>query len=171
MIDLRKIFAGIKGNAFVGIDTTTVVKLKGGKKNPMQGRVKKHMRGAVVMAFSSSAGYANMVPRRLNAEGNPEGAVAFKVQPRKWGVRVKGLPVVEHKGKDYGEFIFLRAGEVYYTLDGNPINKEDIIGLDENKREAYQGGLSDENKVIIRTFAADSIDAIRVNGKEYRREV
>jgi hypothetical protein len=157
-------FANLAGGTFVGLDSLTTVKLKGGKKNPMQGRVTKLMYDATVMAFSNtnSNAYENMVNRRLQAEGKP----AFLVGPRAWGERVDGTPFVEHKGSLYLEVIFMKAaGKTTFFLDGAEIAREDITGLEEAV-EGRQGDL--ENKVIIRTFALDSVVALRANGTEYR---
>jgi hypothetical protein len=61
----------------------------------------------------------------------------------------------------------MRAGEVKYMLDGVEINKQDIEGLDEREASAEsQGGL--DNKVVLRTFALDSIVALRVNSREWK---
>ena len=162
MITLFDIMADVSGASFVGLDTVTTPTLTGGKKNPMQGRVQKHMDGASVMVFQNknSNGYDNMVKRRLEKEGkNPE---TFSLSPRAWGERVDGTPIVQHKGADYLEVIFLKAGEVRYTLDGQPIPAEDIEGL-KTSSEGTQGGLDD--KVVIRTFKADSIKTIRIDGQ------
>ena len=161
-MNLRAAMATVSGTDFVGIDTITTPVLKGGKSNPMQGRVEKHMTGASVMVFQNknSSGYANMVERRLLAEGKDP--ASFELSPRAWGERVAGLPSVEHKGAEYLEVIFLKAGQVSYTLDGQPIAQGDIIGL-KDAAESTQGGL--EAKVIIRTFKADSIKTIRISGQ------
>jgi hypothetical protein len=157
--------ANVSGASFVGIDTMTVPVLKGGKGNPMQGRITKQLSGACVMVFQNkhTNGYSYMVHRRLFAEGkDPD---SFVLGTRTWGTRVEGLPIVEHKGNTYLEVIFLKAGEVEFFLDGESINRAAIIGLDD-KPEGVQGGL--ENKVVIRTFAADSVTKIRVDGKVFQ---
>jgi len=56
----------------------------------------------------------------------------------------------------------MKPGETTYFLDGKEIAKKDIIGLPE-KKEGDQGGLKD--KVIIRTFALDSIIGVRKAGQ------
>jgi len=163
MATIESIMSSISGATFLGLDTVTVPKLKGGKKNPMQGRIQKHMTGAQVMAFENkySNGYENMVRRRLEKEGkSPD----FEVGVRKWGERVAGLPIVAHKGKRYLEVIFLKSGKVCYTLDGNPIEKSDIEGLPE-KQEGGQGGLSDT--VQIRTFAVANVTRLTANGETF----
>jgi len=163
------VFANLAGGTFVGLDSLTQVKLKGGKKNPMQGRVTKLMTDAQVMFFSNSNSnaYENMVRRRLVAEG--KAAEDFVLGPRAWGERVPGTCFVEHQGKQYLEVIFMRAGKSTYFLNGVEISKHDIEGLDEpTVNPQAQGGLSEENRVQIRTFALDSIVALRANGQEWK---
>jgi hypothetical protein len=162
----QQIFGSLAGGTFVGIDTQTEVKLKGGKKNPHQGRVTKVMRGAQIMVFTNSEtnAYDAMVRRRLEAEGkDPD---SFKLGERAWGVRIAGTPFVEHKGEYYLETIFMRAGSVEYQLDGVSIDKADIEGLEERGvNPDSQAGL--ENRVVIRTFKLDSIMGLRAMGVDW----
>lgn len=154
----------VNGMTFIGLDTLTEVALRGGRKNPLQGRVTKRMTGANVMAFSNknTNGYEAMIKRRLIAEGkDPED---FKLGERKWGMRLPDMPIVTHEKdgvtKFYLEVIFLSSGTVEYFVDGVVKPKADIEGLvDPDGGE--QGGL--DNKVHIRCFAADSITEIRVD--------
>lgn len=166
-INLATVLANLNGNSFLGIDTITDVKLKGGKSNPLQGRVKKVVAGSTVQVFQNKHvnGYDAMVKRRLVAEGKC--ADDFQLSPRAWGVRLEGEPVIEHKGEKYLEVIFRKAGEVTYLVDGIPTDKAKITGLDDDKPEGEQGGLSDGNKVIIRTYKLSSVRRIRVDGTEY----
>lgn len=154
----------VSGASFVGLDTLTLVSLRGGKKNPQQGRVTKRMTGASVMVFQNKNinGYEAMIQRRLIAEGRDP--TSFELGPRAWGQRLPNLPIVEHNGNYYLEVIFLKAGKVEYFLDGQPIARGDIQGLEE-KTEGIQGNLI--NKVIIRTFSADSITELRVDGQQF----
>ncbi len=161
--------ANVSGASFIGLDTLTEVKLTGGKKNPQQGRVTKRMVGASVMVFQNknSSAYEAMVQRRLVAEGKDP--ANFVLSPRTWGTRIPNLPIVEHQkdGQDkyYLEVIFLKPGETEYRIDCAPCRPEDIQGLPESTA-GEQGGLDD--KVIIRTFAADSITEIRIDGKAFQ---
>lgn len=168
---IRDILADVNGATFVSIDTQTTPTIRktidteeGRESNPHFGRVQKFINGASVMVFQNKTinGYESMVNRRLEQEGKDPSS--FQLGPRKWGERLKGLPLVEHKGKLYLEVIFLRPGPAHYTLDGKEVDKSEILGLSPQK-EGEQGGLS--NKVIIRTFALDSITAIRINHKVY----
>ena len=154
----------LKGATFVGIDTLTNVKLPGGKKNELQGRVTKKVTGSRVMCFSNQKGsaYAKMVERRLEREGSD--AANFKLKPRSWGERIKGTPYAEHKGNYYLEVIFLHAGVVEYLLDGEAVDDSAALGIPDRKEPTGQGGLTDQ--VIIRTYALESITGLRAFGQE-----
>jgi hypothetical protein len=155
----------VNGASFIGLDTETAVKLTGGQKNPLQGRVSKITIGSNVMVFSNKHvnAYDNMVKRRLAAEGkDPE---SFQLSPRAWGQRETGTPFVNHNGNEYLEVIFLKAGDVHYRVDGILTPKDQIPGLPARSEEGEQGGL--QNKVIIRTYAVESIIAIRVDKMTY----
>ena len=154
----------VNGATFIGIDTLTVPTLTGGKGNPHQGRVLKMNVGSNVMVFQNknASAYGAMVERRLKAEGKDP--ASFQLGERKWGVRVEGTPIIEHKGEEYLEVIFLKAGTVSYTLDHELTEKSKIIGL-EAKEEGEQGGL--DNKVIIRTYKMASIVRITLDKETY----
>lgn len=161
----------VSGSSFVGIDTLTDVKLPGGKKNPLQGRVTKAVTGSQVMVFQNKNvnGYEAMVQRRLIAEGKDPNS--FQLKERSWGQRLPNLPIVVHdKGGQvnyYLEVIFLRAGKVQYMIDGRPCTAEQAgIETAPAADTSGQGGL--ENQVIIRTFAAESITEIRIDQHCYR---
>jgi hypothetical protein len=169
MNKLQKLLADVNGASFISIDTETVPVLKGGKKNPHQGRVTKISKGASVMVFQNknSNAYENMVERRLKAEGKDP--ASFTLGERAWGTRITGTPFIEHKGETYLEVIFLKAPkETVFLLDGKEVDAAEIEGLEPAAvKEESQGGL--ENKVIIRTFKCDSIQTIRVDGLEVSR--
>lgn len=162
----QRVFGALAGGTFVGIDTRTDVKLTGGRKNAMAGRVTKVMRGATVMVFTNSEtnAYDAMVRRRLAEEGkDPE---SFELGERVWGTRIPGTPFVEHNGRHYLETIFMKPGVVEYELDGAPIDKSDITGLPAPRiDEDSQAGL--DRKVVIRTFALDSIMCLRSGGASW----
>jgi hypothetical protein len=166
-LGLKQQIDKIKGTTFCGLSTLTAVKLKGGKKNSMQGRVTKKTEDANVILFSNTkdSGYISMVRRRMVSEGkDPD---TFELSPRAWGVRMGNSPFIEHNGKHYLECFFISSGKSTYYLDGEEIDKEKIEGLDVEtpKTEKYvesQGGI--ENKVIIRTFAIESIEKLNMKG-------
>jgi len=173
MPNLATIMQNANGASFISIDTETTPVLKGGKKNPFVGRVKKVMFGSSVMIFQNknSHGYMNMVKRRLIAEGkDPE---SFQLGERQWGQRIENTPFVVHTNKDgvtkhYLEVIFLKAGEVYYTVDDVITDPTTIEGLDLSEKDnGEQGGL--ENKVIIRSFDVNNIKAMTAFGERHEQ--
>jgi hypothetical protein len=163
--------SSMNGASFIGLDTETTEPLLGGKSNPMQGRITKRSTGHSVMVFQNKNGssYVSMVQRRLVAEGKAAGD--YEPQDRKWGVRLPNTPIVRNidektgERKYYLEVIFLKAGTSEYFLDGAPIDKADIIGL-KTAKPSGQGGL--ENQVQIRTFAMDSLTAVRCDKQEFK---
>ena len=163
---IQELMKNVNGSTFISINTDTPVTLKGGKKNPMQGRVNKVVIGSNVMVFQNKTtnAYENMVNRRLLAEGK---AMKFEVGPRPWGERLEGTPFVVHKGTMYLEVIFLKAGKKHYTVDNVKVNADTIQGLDvdEDREEGNQNGL--ENKVVIRTYKVANIKNITINGTTY----
>lgn len=162
---VKNVLDAVNGATFAGLDTVTQVKLKGGKKNPFQGRVTKMTKGSTVMLFTNknSNAYENMVKRRLEQEGKDPSS--FELKARAWGQRVPNTPFVEHKEKQYLECVFIKGGKSVYLVDGEEIEKNQIEGLeDASVSEESQGGL--ENKVVIRTYAIDSIEEIRVLGEK-----
>lgn len=156
---------GVNGATFITIDTETDVKLKGGKKNPLQGHVTKRVTGSNVMVFQNKtkSGYESMVMRRLSKEGKDP--ASFKLSPRAWGRRLEGAPFVEHNGQYYVEVIFLHPGQVEYLVNGTVTDPNTIAGIPPVKEEAHQGGLND--KVVIRTYRTDSIRKITINKQTY----
>lgn len=167
----KTLLAQIAGCTFAGMDTETVPYLKGGKANPMQGKLIKRANSHRVILFSNanSNGYENKVKRHLEREGkNPE---SFKLGALPWGERIEGTPFIQNKGKVYLQCIFLESGKVEYVasdfidnLDGKWWNAGEVVpahlieGLPETTGSEKQG-LEDE--VIVRTFALDSIKALR----------
>lgn len=163
--DVKRVLDKVNGATFAGLDTITEVKLLGGKKNPFQGRVIKMTKGSTVMLFTNknSNGYENMVKRRLEQEGKD--ATGFELKPRAWGQRIENSPFVEHKEKKYIECIFIKGGKSVFMVDGKEVDKEEIEGLPDAKpSDESQGGV--DNKVIIRTYAVDSIEKMRVLGEK-----
>ena len=165
MTNLYSLLSKVNGNNIISINTNTIPTLKGGKKNVMLGKVSKITDKSNVMVFQNKNinGYESMVKRRLEKEGKSMND--FVLGERKWGIRIPNTPFITHKNELYLEVIFLRCGEVSYVYEGEVIDKDEVIGLNENKTEAHQGDLT--NKVIIRTFKCSNITGIVIDGKCY----
>lgn len=168
--NLNETISNVKGSVFADLTTKTIQTLKGGKSNPMQGRVEKLSENASILVYSDSEkhGYAAMVKHQMLSEDkDPQD---FQMKPRAWGVRVENSPFIHHKDKYYLECIFMSPGKVTYLLDGEPIYPENIIGLPEKneKTETYeksQGGI--EDKIIIRTFDLGSIVSLKLKNEAF----
>ena len=104
----------------------SVPKLKGGKNNAQQGLVRKVSTAQVTL--SGTGVYA----MRKVTEGEFQSVT--DVQERKWGTRRGNSCVVDHKGAEYVEFLVDGKPETTYFLGDNPIDKEDIVGL--NSRDS-----------------------------------
>jgi hypothetical protein len=125
------------GCSFAGIDMLTQVKLTGGKKNPMQGRVTKVHDSFVVMLFANklSNAYENMINRRLVADGKEGG---FKVGKLPFGVKVKDTACIEYaeKNTDYLQTIYVQnavtllemAEKLGVTLDDKDVELARLMG-------------------------------------------
>ena len=164
----QNVMNNVNGCEVAFIDTLTNVTLKGGRKNPFQGRIQKRMKNSKILLATNSM-YADTVKSRLASEGkDPEN---FVLQPRKWGSRMENMPVVAHNKdgqvKHYLEVIFESSGVVEYLLDNDVVDPTTIEGFESNNSESEnsQGGL--QNKVIIRTFDMDSVVELRINNVSF----
>lgn len=218
--NIKDVLDTLRGVSFIGLDIETLVKLKGGRKNPMQGRVTKRVTGSTVLICQNKTTntYQNMVRNRLAGQFLAEAVAkaeeskallldilsptelaelalkiesaleageddrkseaedAFTVSARKWGERIPESPFIKHTKAGelhpsyYLDTIWLRAGEVAFFLDGNPIAEDAIEGYEKPAvREGanVQGGLKAENQVIVRSIGLDSILSIRTAGTNY----
>lgn len=164
LAEFNHLLEQVQGCTFVSLDTATIPALKGGKANPHKDRVVKIARGHRVMLFTNKNrnAYEAKVNRHRVAEGK---APDFQVAKLQWGTHRPNSPLIDHNGKVYLQMIFHESGEVHYEMDGQPIAKEDIQGLPEDKGSGRQG-LADENKVVVRAFDVSNILAIRAFGEE-----
>jgi len=65
--NVKDVLDKLRGVSFIGLDIETIVPLKGGKKNPMKGRVTKRVTGSTVLVAQNKTTntYQNMVRNRL----------------------------------------------------------------------------------------------------------
>jgi hypothetical protein len=168
---ILSILSKVDGASFAALDTVTVPALKGGKANPMQGKLLKVCLGHRVMLFSNkqNSGYENKVRRHLIKEGkNPD---SFVMGSLPWGERIPDSPFIQHKDKLYLQCVFLKPGTTEYRvketivgqdygpiLPGSLLSKDQIEGLDDRTGSEHQNL---EDQVIVRTYALDSIVGLR----------
>ena len=179
---IEQLLERFQGVTFASLDTVTVPVLKGGKANPFQNRIEKRCNGLRVMLFTNtkSSGYENKVKRHLEQAGlDPD---SFKSGPLPWGERVPNSPFITNGGKLYLQCVFLSQFKVepeYYATDeinispicfwepGMRIEAKEINGLNERTGSEHQG-LERSKQVIVRTYAIESIVALRAMGSELK---
>ncbi len=180
--NIVEVLKNLTGTGFIGIDSLTIVeKLPGGQKNEYQGRVKKVTTGIQATIFENKFvnGYEQMVRRKLMAEGKNADFTVGKLQ---WGTKVENTPIILHNGKAYIQVIVRTKGDVEYLIDDKPVKKgkigdDDVLTDDKgvvltylprkSSREGQQGGLSEEEQVIVNTFKLESITELRAYGGKF----
>lgn len=167
-MDILEKLKDFKGSRIIGIDTESTLEVKGKEHKVYEGRITKKTQGSVCMIFKSGTGYFNMVNRRLVKEGlakeDSQETKEFIPAKRKWGIRVKDTPFIEHKGNLYLEVIYLRKGNSKYFLDGFEVDFSEISSMLKKKSKSpEQGGLN--NKVFVRSIRVSNIKGLRLNGE------
>lgn len=145
----------------VNVYTYSVVKLKGGKRNPYQGKVWRatDFRNVEINSRGDAGVYKQKVEDEMRKAGE---AGEFTPGKRAWGERVEGTPFIEHKGEFYLEFypssnpedtsnVFYLEGE-----DGKVSPIEDVRTI-----HGYEAGTS-KPKVDIRCVKLSNINKIEV---------
>ena len=149
--------AELEGAVIGYVDMVTTPELLGGKKNPMKGKVQKYAIGAGIVIGAKN--YEKVVNERLVAEGKPP---IFEASELPWGKRVGDSPFIINKDETYIQVRYLSPPQkVIYVYDGKVIPKDEVIGLKPSSN-GKQGGLSEENKIPIRTPKLESFQAIRM---------
>jgi hypothetical protein len=149
----------VHGTSFVGFDTETVVKLTGGKSNPLQNCVTKRSTGMTGMIYSDkeSSGYENKVNAELRKLGITD---TFKSGKSRWGKKIPGTPFVEHNENKYIQIILIENKHITkYYVNGIETDKDKIEGLP----KAYQS----KHGVRCKRYNFDSITHLRFNKREY----
>lgn len=130
------------------------------KDNPFFGRIQKMFSANVMIGVI----YENSVNTARAKEGNEE---EFVAKPRKWGQRIHGTPLVEHKGQYYMETRFLNTPHSpTFFLDGKEIDKSLIAEwLKDSGSNAEHQGL--EKEIIIRDYKLGNIKEAKLLGEHY----
>ena len=157
--EMITMFAGVSGNTFVGINYVAPVDMKK-TGNPYVGReVLKTTAQSGQFGFDYEAG----MNRNLAKEGmTPD----FVVGERSWGINEgKGIILNPKTGEVSIQLrVEAKPSSVIYTLDGEMIDKEVLAPyLPVHKAGTYDG----VDKPTVRTYRADRIKSLRINGEEY----
>jgi len=130
---------------------------KGG--NPFYGRIQKVETRHVLFNWI----YENSV----NAQRTKEGIeVPFQAQARKWGEKIQGTPLIQHKGKFYAEAKPTgKAQSTIWLCDGAVIELSEIQKyLTVPKRAATQ---QTEKEIKVRDYSMDSIAEVKMLGQYF----
>lgn len=106
--------------------------------------------------------YANAVNRQRLREDKDAN---FVVEPRKWGTRIQGTPLVEHKGKYYLELKVEKSLDHEYKLGDERISFDQIKEFLRPTPTMLKQKLDKE--VILRDYDLANITSININGQYY----
>jgi hypothetical protein len=158
IIDLQVRLAQLRTATFATITTITEPSMnKGG--NPFYGRLTKKTVSEVTLNFI----YANSVNTQREKENKSlEETPVFVPHARKWGEKIQGTCLVQHKGNVYVEARFgKQIAKSEYFCDGAPIAKTEIaMYLKESNSNAEHQGVSRENEVIMRDYKLSNVAAL-----------
>ena len=157
---LLDILFNFSGYSFAGLQTLTDARAKK-TDNPFKDKiVLKESQLLVNLGFTYSNSLVNQA-KRENVSTD------FDVQPRKWGERIKGTSLVEHKGNHYLEAKVEKVYSTRYTdVDGNELDKQDVLPFLPKKREsATQDKLT--KKIYLRDFKLASTRKFAFDRKLY----
>lgn len=151
--ELLELLSNVNGTTFVSLETRVNPRLKSGNPFVNLEKVSK-VCGAIGFNYQNSVNN-----QRLREDLKND----FKSEPRKWGQRVSGTPLVRHNNKLYLE-IKVQSSESDF------FDKNQRINIDKIKPWEYTStsrqGL--EKDVILRDYSIDNISRITINKKEYR---
>jgi hypothetical protein len=126
-----------------------------GMPNPFRGTLRKRTRLRAVL----NADYAKAVNARRVAEGKP---ADFVPSARKWGTKVPGTPLLEHKGETYVEYLAAEVLSVAYELDGRPVEAKTLEPWLPARTPGGAQGLDDQ--VVVRSVKLANVAEVLPDG-------
>jgi hypothetical protein len=156
--ELVKALMAVKGPTPATFIAETVLDMRK-TDNPYYKKVLKRQKSNVFINFN----YENSVNKALTKEGKE---ADFEAQPRKWGVRVPGTPLVLHEGAYYLTARFLsNEPKVELIHEGKEIDRDVLSQFIPEKKSSGNQGL--ENEIIVRDFSINNIKEIQFGGTKY----
>ena len=155
---LCDMFAKRRGATFITILARTEPNMRK-TANPFYGKVYKISRVNGIAWFI----YSNSVNNQREREGR---RTDFEAEPRKWGIRLEGTSLVEHKGNTYLELKVERSlGHTYVWNDGTPLTDEEVIDLKTYLFESYRPKTQETDKeIILRDYNINNIITVAIDG-------
>ena len=157
---MENMFLTFHGTSLAGLETLTDARAKK-TDNPFKDKIiLKQSQLLVNLGFVYSNSLENQAKREQKE-------IDFQVKPRVWGERIMNTALVLHKRYYYLE---CKVEKVYSTryvdVDGNELNKEDVIPfLPKKKESSTQDGL--EKKIYLRDYKLSSVKRLAFGGKLY----
>lgn len=159
--ELVRMLSDNKGANIVTVVTKTEPKMRK-TGNPFVGKVFKVSRVNGMIGWN----YANSVNNQREREGNTD---TFVAEPRKWGQRIDGTPLVEHKGTFYVELKVEKSlDSKYIDLAGKELDSDTLAEvktfIPQRQRAATQQTVKE---IILRDYKVASIVSITMNKQAY----
>jgi len=163
--ELTELLMAQRGAKMVTIEADTIPKIPAASRATFPNLRKRAVVNGVIGWI-----YENAVNRQREREGaQPD----FEALPRKWGARLVGTPLVEHKGGFYLEFKFQRSVSYYYyngatrecyssAADIDAINR--LTGARDHGTERQEL----DAPIILRDYRMSNIRSIKMGGVLYK---
>jgi hypothetical protein len=158
---LEDILFNVKGTTIAGVVLLTVPQMNkkvDGAPNPMYGRVQKRTHRTCMLGFI----YSNSVNNQRVREDKD---ADFVPEPRKWGARIEGTCLVEHKGELYLEAKVEKTVETQYLLDGQVVDKSVVDPYLAVRKSSSRQEV--DKPVILIDPKLSSIEQLRIYGDLY----
>jgi len=150
--ELRAALLGIKGAMIITIEAETLPQMRK-TDNPYLGTRKvSAVNGVINWVYEIAVNN-----QRLREDKEAD----FTAFPRKWGKRIKGTPLVEHKGQYYLE-MKVQSAKAHYVQGDAEIAVSELIPYFYERSKSRQGV---EKEVILRDYALENIKGIRWGGE------
>lgn len=163
--ELYNAIASIKGVTFASVVTLTDPDMNK-TNNPFYGKVKKYSRASILIGNWS---YENSVKKQATREGLD--ADDIEIQPRKWGNRIQGTSIVEHKGNFYLEAKIEKYIDVHYVDENGVTIDKELLKPFLRKHNDSGTQVDIEKKIQLRDIKFESIVEMKFNGTTIEPEV
>lgn len=137
--ELKELLLHVRGTTAVSFISRTEKKLPGV--------------GDVIKAANVSGLLGTSYTSSMNRSLAKDGFEAdFQAQPRKWGTRISGTPLIEHKGKTYVETKVQHVHMCYMSLTG------ELLDVKETEPDS---------RIVLRDYNLENIKSLNIQGKKY----
>lgn len=116
------------------MDHCKPVKLKGGKSNPLQGRVTQYTTGSEVTLCSKFTTYHELMQEACTKAGT--GKVEFG--ERRWGQHIGDTLFIEHLDNLYVQLIIDKVGTRRYLVDDKEATAEEVAAIEASLPNTYE---------------------------------